>query len=97
MIVFWRRCAGNANAMARRLAASLEGVDDLTITRPVETNAVFAKLPPNVIGSLQDDFPFYIWDQRINEVRWMCSWDTTEEDVDGFADAVRAALARTPA
>jgi len=91
----WRRCAGNANAMAARLARSLQGVEGLTITRPVDTNAVFAKLPPQVIGPLQYEFPFYIWDQRTNEVRWMCSWDTTEEDVDGFAAAVRAALAQT--
>jgi threonine aldolase len=88
----WLRSAGNANAMAARLAAAVADAPGLTITRPVETNAVFAKLPPDVIGRLQWDFPFYIWDQEANEVRWMCSWDTTEEDVDGFAAAVRDAL-----
>jgi threonine aldolase len=89
----WLRCAGNANAMAARLAAALDGAPGLTITRPVETNAVFAKLPPAVIGSLRSEFPFYVWDEQANEVRWMCSWDTTEEDVDQFSVAVRAALA----
>jgi threonine aldolase len=89
----WLRCAGNANAMASRLAAVLDGVPGLTITRPVETNAVFATLPPSVIESLQRDFPFYTWDEAAGEVRWMCSWDTTEEDVDTFAAAVRGALA----
>ena len=89
----WLRCAGNANAMAARLAAALDGAPGLTITRPVETNAVFAKLPPAVIGSLRSEFPFYVWDEHANEVRWMCSWDTTEEDVDQFSVAVRAALA----
>jgi threonine aldolase len=88
----WLRCAGNANAMASRLAGALGGVPDLTITRPVETNAVFATLPPPVIESLQRDFPFYTWDEAAGEVRWMCSWDTTEEDVDTFAAAVRSAL-----
>ena len=89
----WLRCAGQANAMAARLAAALGDVPGLTITRPVQTNAVFAKLPPVVIGELRRDFPFYVWDEDANEVRWMCSWDTTEEDVDGFAAAVRNALA----
>ena len=89
----WLRCAGNANAMASRLAAALDGVTGLTITRPVETNAVFALLPSPVIESLQAQYPFYTWDETAGEVRWMCSWDTTEEDVDGFATAVRAALA----
>ena len=53
---------------------------------------VFATLPLAVIESLQRDFPFYTWDEAASEVRWMCSWDTTEEDVDEFAAAVRAAL-----
>jgi threonine aldolase len=88
----WLRCADNANAMASRLAGALGGVPGLTITRPVETNAVFATLPPPVIESLQRDFPFYTWDEAAGEVRWMCSWDTTEEDVDTFAAAVRGAL-----
>jgi threonine aldolase len=89
----WLRCAGNANAMAARLAGSLGEVAGLRITRPVETNAVFATLPPPVIESLQREFPFYTWDERAGEVRWMCSWDTTEDDVDEFAAAVRGALA----
>ena len=42
--------------------------------------------------SLQRDFPFYVWDEQAGEVRWMCSWDTTEDDVDQFAAAVRDAL-----
>jgi threonine aldolase len=89
----WLTCAGHANAMAARLASALADVPGLTITRPVETNAVFAALPPAVTESLQRDYPFYVWDEAAGEVRWMCSWDTTEEDVDGFAAAVRSALA----
>ncbi|HTT30173.1 MAG TPA: low specificity L-threonine aldolase [Solirubrobacteraceae bacterium] len=89
----WRRNAAQANAMAARLAAEVADAPALMITRPVQTNAVFAKLPPNVIGDLRRDFPFYTWDEGANEVRWMCSWDTTEDDVDGFASAVRGALA----
>jgi threonine aldolase len=89
----WLRCAGNANAMALRLAGAVRGVGGLTITRPVETNAVFAALPPAVTEALQQEFPFYVWDESAGEVRWMCSWDTTGEDVDEFAAAVRRALA----
>ncbi len=61
----------------------------------MQTNAVFAVLPPAAIESLQRDFDFYVWDEQAGEVRWMCSWDTTEEDVDEFAAAVRGALAKT--
>jgi threonine aldolase len=89
----WLRCAGNANAMASRLAGAVSDVPGLTITRPVETNAVFVVLPPVVTESLQQEYPFYVWDEPAGEVRWMCSWDTTEDDVDGFAAAVRSVLA----
>jgi threonine aldolase len=89
----WRALAGHANAMAGRLAAAVEGVPGLTITQAVEANAVFAILPPGVTAALQADWPFYVWNERTGEVRWMCSWDTTAGDVDRFADAVRAALA----
>jgi threonine aldolase len=92
----WLECAGHANAMAARLAGALGGVEGLAITRPVQTNAVFAKLPAVVIAGLRRGFPFYVWDEEANEVRWMCSWDTTETDVDGFAAAVRSALADGP-
>ncbi|MEA2445711.1 MAG: threonine aldolase, partial [Thermoleophilales bacterium] len=42
--------------------------------------------------ALQRDWRFYTWDESTGEVRWMCSWDTRAEDVDAFADAVRAAV-----
>ena len=88
----WRRCAGHANAMAVALVDAVRELPGLAITRPVQANAVFALLAPEVTGRLQAEFPFYVWDEATGEVRWMCSWDTTEEDVDRFAAAVRAAL-----
>jgi threonine aldolase len=88
----WLRSAAHANAMAHRLGAALEGVDGLTITQPVEANAVFAVLDPAVTERLQRDWPFYVWDESTGEVRWMTAWDTEPEDVDAFAAEVRAAL-----
>jgi threonine aldolase len=93
----WRRCAENANAMAQRLAAAVHDVPGLRITRPVETNAVFATLPRPAIEALQERFAFYVWDEAADEVRWMCSWDTTGEDVDVFAGAVGEVLANLQA
>ncbi|MHB8657842.1 MAG: threonine aldolase family protein [Solirubrobacteraceae bacterium] len=84
----WLRGATHANAMAARLSAALTGVPAVRITRPVEVNAVFARLPRPAIEILKAKFAFYVWDERADEVRWMCSWDTTEEDVDEFAAAV---------
>jgi threonine aldolase len=82
----WRRAAGNANAMAARLAAGVG--DAVEITQEVGANGVFAILPPGAADELRRDFKFYDWDELRGEVRWMCSWDTTEEDVDAFVAAV---------
>lgn len=41
----WRRNAQHANAMARRLAAHVQEIPQASITRPVHSNAVFARLP----------------------------------------------------
>jgi threonine aldolase len=85
----WLRNAEHANAMAKRLEAAVRTVPGVEIVRPVQANAVFAVLPPDVTERLQKRFRFYVWKQDTGEVRWMCSFDTTEEDVDAFAAALR--------
>lgn len=84
----WRAAAGNANAMAQKLAARVRAIPGVEITQEVQANVVFAILPPGAAERLQQDWLFYTWDEARGEVRWMCSWDTTEEDVDAFARAV---------
>jgi threonine aldolase len=90
----WERTAGHANAMATRLAAAVAPIPGVKVTQSVQANGVFAILPPEVAARLQETWPFYVWDERTGEVRWMCAWDTTEEDVDAFAaDVARASAA----
>ena len=91
----WRRNASHANAMAQRLAAAVADVPGLTIERPVEANGVFATLPAHTVPILQEHTPFYVWDEAASEVRWLCSWDTTEHDIDDFASTVRSVLSGT--
>ncbi len=88
----WLRNARHANAMARRLAAALDGVPGFTVCQPVQSNAVFASLPAERIGELQRDWTFYTWDERECVVRLMTAFDTTEDDVDGLAAAIRDSL-----
>ena len=89
----WLRNAEHANGMARRLADGVHGLPGVELTRPVQANAVFALLPREVVAPLQERFGFYVWDETTGEIRWMCSWDTTEADVDELVDVVRAAVA----
>jgi threonine aldolase len=92
----WLRNAEHANAMARRLADAVGGIEGLRITQPVEANAVFAILDPAVTERLQQDWPFYVWDEGTGEVRWMTAWDTTAADVDAFAADIRRSVRPSP-
>ena len=85
----WRRNAVHANAMARRLAAGVEGVSGVTVTNEVQANAVFAILDPQASVVLQEDFAFYEWTEHVGQVRWMTSWATTEAEVDAFVARIR--------
>lgn len=93
----WLRNAAHANAMAARLADALAGVPGVRPTQPVQANALFAVLAGDVTERLQRDWPFYTWDQATGEVRLVCSWDTTADEVDAFAADVRRACAAAPA
>jgi threonine aldolase len=88
----WRRNAGHANAMARRLGERAAALPGVTVTQPVDANAVFARLPRGKIAPLQARRFFYVWDEAGAEVRWMCSFDTTEADVDAFVAEMRSTL-----
>jgi len=83
--------ARHANAMARLLADLVADAPGLAITQPVQSNVVFATLPPKVINRLHRDVFFYIWDIHTHEVRWMFSFDTPEADVRHFAHLIRQA------
>lgn len=87
------RNAAHANAMAQRLADGVRDLPGVSISRPVQANAVFPVLPHAVSRRLMEQFSFYFWDEVTGEVRWMCSFDTTEADVDSFVAAVRHELA----
>ncbi|MFD7922126.1 threonine aldolase family protein [Streptomyces sp. NPDC059740] len=90
----WLRNARHANAMAQRLAAGVREVAGVEILYPVQSNGVFARLPHDAAERVRKRFPFYFWDEAAGDVRWMCSFDTTEEDVDAFVDALREELGR---
>ncbi|KKZ74613.1 threonine aldolase [Streptomyces showdoensis] len=90
----WLRNARHANTMAQRLAAGVRAVDGVEILYPVQANAVFARLPHEVSRRLQERFRFYFWDEAAGDVRWMCSFDTSEDDVDAFLQALKEEMAR---
>ena len=82
----------HANTMAALLEQRARAINGVTIPRRAQANAVFAILPKEVIPVLQEEFHFYVWDEFTGEVRWMCAWDTTADDVVEFTTAIARVL-----
>ena len=88
----WRRSAEHANRMAGLLEAEVRKIPQVRIAWPVESNGVFAQIPQHAIQKIKERYFFYPWIEEECIVRWMCSFDTTEEDVKDFAKIVAEAV-----
>lgn len=88
----WRRNASHTNHMAQLLSNGLRQIPQIKVTQKVEGNGVFAVFPTKVIIPLQNEFPFYVWNDKTNEVRLMCSWDTKEEEINQFLIRLKSLL-----
>lgn len=84
----WHKSAQHANRMARLLEKEVRQIARVKIVYPVEANGVFAQIPPSAIAKLQERYFFYVWSEEESVVRWMCSFDTTEDDIRQFAKFV---------
>lgn len=89
----WLRNAQHANAMARLMAEGLKDIPALQIVHSVDANSVFCKIPREITPQLQEEYFFYIFDENENIARFMCSWDTKEEDVLRFVAFLKEKLA----
>jgi threonine aldolase len=85
----WRRNAEHANRMAQLLAQKLANIPQITITQKVEANGVFALVPKRYVPLLQKKYFFYVWNEETSEVRFMTSFDTTENDIADFVGLVK--------
>jgi threonine aldolase len=88
----WRRSAEHANRMARMLENELLRIPEVKIVWKVEANGVFAQIPRHAVAKIKDHYFFYMWIEEESIVRWMCSFDTAEEDVRDFARVVAEAV-----
>ena len=88
----WKKNAQHANNMAILLAEKLNQFPQLKLTQEVKANGIFCIMPPELIPQLQRKYFFHVWNAETHEVRLMCSWDTTEEDIDGFVVLTKQAL-----
>lgn len=80
----WLENARKANRLAALLAEKAAQVKGVTITRPVQSNAVFANIPEQAVDRMLEKYYFYVWNEESMELRWMTSFKTTEREVDEF-------------
>jgi len=88
----WRRSAEHANRMARLLEKEISFIPEVKIVWKVEANGVFVQIPRHAVEKIKARYFFYMWIEEECIVRWMCSFDTTEEDVKDFAQVVADAV-----
>jgi len=91
----WKKNATIANRLAGILSDEIEEIPQLKVSQQVEANGVFVLMPSELIPKLQEQYFFHVWNESPNiegdfkEVRLMCSWDTTEDDISGFIRLVK--------
>jgi threonine aldolase len=98
----WLRLAGHANAMADRLAEGLRAIPGVEIDGPVDANMMFPRFARRGHRALHDAGAlYYLWpgDQSLEgpgdeplRCRLVCSWQTTQSQVDRFVATLREAL-----
>ncbi len=85
----WKEIANHANRLAAMLEKELAKIPSLEIAYPVETNAVFVKMPKHIFDELQKIATFYHWNEERNEYRFMISFNSTADEITRFVEQVK--------
>lgn len=88
----WKKNATHANAMAQTLYEGLKALPGVRFTQKMESNQLFLTMPRPAIDKLMKSYFFYFWNEPENEIRFVTSFDTTEEDIQSLLQAVREAM-----
>lgn len=91
----WKKSALHSNAMARIMAERLYMIPEVKVTQPVQSNGIFVIMPAEVAERIRKHYFFYPWNEKTSEYRLMTSWDTTEEDIDGFVMLLKKELSKS--
>lgn len=88
----WIKNARHANKMATLLRSQLGELEGIELLYPTEANSVFVNLPGKAHQELiKSGWRFYTF-IGTGGARFMCSWKTTEADVEELVRDIKAAL-----
>lgn len=88
----WLKNATHANEMAQLLYKGLKELPGVHFTQKMESNQLFLTMPRPVIDKLMKTYFFYFWNEGIDEIRFVTSFDTTEEDIEALLKTLREIL-----
>ena len=91
----WLNNASHANNMAKLLAQKLSKIQEIRFTQSVESNALFLQMPRQWIDELLKSYFFYFWNEDQNEIRFVTSFDTSEEDIDSLVKELKRIISIT--
>lgn len=79
----WHTLALQANQRTEEIATLIKATPHLSLSYPVETNQIFFTAPASWIPIIQEKILCFPWDKKKNEIRFITSWNTSEQDVKG--------------
>nr|BFD66696.1 low specificity L-threonine aldolase [Bdellovibrio sp. HAGR004] len=85
----WQEIAAHSYEMALYLYESCRNIPGVSVREFPQSNAVFATIPSHWVKKLREHYFFYVWDENTFECRWMTSWDTQKQDIDGFVQLLK--------
>ena len=85
----WLTNAQHANRMAKLLAEELSKFGQFELVMPMDANILFVKMSKTIADQMLERHFFYVWDEKEEIVRFVTSWDTTEEDIRMFIDDLK--------
>lgn len=88
----WLKNATHANEMAQLLYKGLKELPGVHFTQKMESNQLFLTMPRPAIDELMKSHFFYFWNEEIDEIRFVTSFDTTEEDIEALLQTLRETL-----
>jgi threonine aldolase len=89
----WLENAHRSNAAAQKLATGMRKIG-VELIQKVESNQLFFILPKEITDKLLERYFFYPWNEKRNESRLVCSWDTTDKDIEEFLEYLRGLMCR---
>lgn len=89
----WRQYSKHSLEMAQRLFVGVKNIEGIKVLYPVQSNALFVRIPKKVVQALRSHYFFYVWDENNWDVRWMTTFDTRAEDIDRLIFLLKQELA----